>query len=86
MQTKWFRGKNPAEQAELRSLFNNSEKILDLLSDLCYNSIIELESARINSDYDSPSWAFKQAHLNGKIEALKEVRLLLKSDKDRKII
>lgn len=28
-------------------------------------------------DYDCPSWAFKQAHINGKLEAFRQIKALL---------
>lgn len=58
-----------------------SHKVLDRLQEICYNSITSEEKVKA-VDYDSPSWSHKQAHLNGRIEAYREiVELLNISDK-----
>lgn len=52
----------------------------------CLQSLAALIEGRFDhrvvqeTDYDSPSWSHKQAHLNGKIEALTLVLSLLPAD------
>jgi hypothetical protein len=84
MQTQWFRkAKSPQQRDEIKQIVLGSQKALDILAEICYNTIQESESRRISDDYDSPSWAHKQADLNGYIRAYKEMsRLLNVSDKD----
>lgn len=82
MKLDWTKGiKDPEEAKKVQESVRNCQKVLDILSEICYNSIVELEKTKI-SDYDSPSWSHKQAHKNGEIEALKRVIELCKLEKD----
>lgn len=64
-------------------MVRESEKVLDRAASIVYNMSI-VESRTKSTDYDSPSWSHKQAHLNGRLEALREIASLLKvSDKDQ---
>ena len=84
MQHQWFSSLPKAEQEEFKKLVLGSQKVLDKLSEICYNTIKNGESPS-TSDYDSPSWAFKQADRNGYMRAYREIISLLNiSDKDRK--
>jgi hypothetical protein len=82
MQHQWFSNLPKQDQQERKNLVLNSEKILDILHQMVYNMSI-VESRTSSSDYDSPNWAYRQAHQNGKLEAYTEVlNLLTVSDKD----
>jgi len=78
MHHQWFSNlPNKADQEEFKKLVLGSQKILDRAAEIVYNMSI-MESRPSSQDYESPSWAFKQAHLNGRIEALNEIYSLLK--------
>lgn len=65
----WLKGiTDKAEADKLKNLLQNNLVPLDKLIEICYNVINEIE---FKTDYDSPNWAAKQAHNNGKVEALK---------------
>lgn len=81
MQHQWFSNLPKNQQDDRKVLIENSEKVLDILQEIVYNMSI-VESKSVNTDYDSPSWAFKQAHSNGKLDAYREVISLLKVSKD----
>ena len=49
-----------------------SKIVLDKLQEIVYNMYRKEESITDN-DYDSPSWSHKQAHTNGKRQALKQI-------------
>lgn len=73
MQLKWLTGCKTAEQKEKRKdLVLGAQSVLDILKEICYNSILEEQSVS-KKDYDSPSWSHLQAHKNGRIEALNEI-------------
>lgn len=73
MQTKWFQDLPKPEQDRFKQEVLNSKKVLDKLKELCYNLRVESKS----TDYDSPSWAFKQADQNGYNRALDDVIKIL---------
>lgn len=49
-----------------------ASKITDIIGRVLKNKITKLNESK-ETDYDSPSWAHKQAHLNGKAEAYQDV-------------
>lgn len=82
MNSKWLQGlKTQEERQEFKKIVLNSRITLDKLKDIVYNSYIGCLSVS-SSDYDNPSWASKQAHLNGKMEAYTELILLLTFEDD----
>lgn len=85
MQSRWYSSLPKAEQEEFKKLVLGSQKVLDKLKEICYNTIQSGVQAP-KADYDSPSWAFKQADANGYMRAYQEIYDLLNvtSDKDRK--
>jgi hypothetical protein len=79
---QWFQDLPKHDQEKFKETVLNSKIVLDKVAKVCYNKIIELDNVT-TSDYDSPSWACKQAHLNGKREALKEILQLVDISPDR---
>lgn len=76
MHLDWIKDiKDPVERENFKKLLYSNEKVLDKLSKILYNYIRESETA--TNDYDSPSWAYKAAHHNGRVESLKRVMKLL---------
>ncbi len=55
----------------VRDLAGN-RKILDVMENVLKNKITKIHDTK-ETDYDSPSWANKQAHQNGKVEAYQDV-------------
>ena len=76
LKTAWFQDLPKADQENFKQLVLSSEKVLDKLRKIVYNMSIEEERVK-TIDYDSPSWSHKQAHLNGKAEAFREIMNLL---------
>lgn len=80
MQTRWFSSlKSKAEQEERKKLVLGSQKVLDILREICYNTINDGELTK-ESDYDSPSWHFRQADRNGYLRAYREIAKLCELD------
>lgn len=82
LNSKWLQGlKTDKERADFKKIVLNSKITLDKLKDIVYNSYIGCLSVT-QTDYDNPSWAAKQAHLNGKMEAYTELLQLLTFEDD----
>jgi hypothetical protein len=77
MKTTWFAGLSKDDKEKLANYFTNSSFLLDKLKDICYNRILELESAQ-DSDFDNPNWAFKRAYKDGRVTELRYIIDLLK--------
>jgi hypothetical protein len=65
---------NEPNKEELEELLIKSEKVLAILSKVCYNRIRECEKSRSKSvKYDDAAWQYRQADLNGYIRAMREI-------------
>ena len=67
--------KDPEEREEFLQHIRHARPVLERVNDY-------IESKKGNeslpkSDYDSPSWAFKQADYNGYMRAMKEIQQFL---------
>lgn len=75
--------KDKQEADQFKANVRSSVKVLDRLHDLVYNKI-KNQSLFSDRDYDSPSWALRQADKTGYTRALQDILPLLKlSDLDR---
>lgn len=78
MQSIWFKGipkeKREKREEEIKSYRNAFDALKEILESKRERSI--------KSDYDSPSWAFKQADQNGANRMLDEVLKIITIDKD----
>lgn len=69
----------------MRRLKEDEKEIFDranLFRELLYDILSEERDKTVKittSDYESPSWAFKQAHVNGKREQLDRILKFLSS-------
>jgi len=74
--------KDSKEREDFTNKLLGSRFLLDKLSEIVYN-IVKMESRPSTKDYDSPSWAYLQAHRNGRLEAFEEIlKLISISDKE----
>ena len=80
MLSRWYSHLPSNEQAEAKNIVVNSQKLLDILSTICYNTIQNGVKTK-EADYDCPSWSHKQAHLNGYLQAYNEILQLTNLDK-----
>ena len=80
MQTLWFQHLPRAEQEEFKKLVLGSKKVLDRLKEICYNTTHNEVVTHV-VDYESPSWAYKQADRNGYLRAYDEIFKLCDLDK-----
>ena len=69
----WLVGaKTSAERDQIKSLVLSSTILLDKLREILYNIEVSKRGS-VLGDYDTPSWAYKQAHLNGELAMLKKI-------------
>ena len=69
------------KKGEFIYLLQNSTLVLGRLSDIIREKGYSLNRSEESLEtYDSPGWACKQAHLNGKRAAYKEILMLLQKD------
>jgi hypothetical protein len=80
LKTVWFHNLPKEEQEQFKQTVLGSQKVLDKLREICYTMKVESKS----TDYDSPSWAFKQAHSNGYNQALLDIISILQIEKETK--
>lgn len=78
--TEWFRGLTKQEIEERKKFLLSEQKTLDILREIVYNMRISQETIS-ETDYDSPSWSHKQAHLNGESSAFRRIERLLTFNK-----
>lgn len=74
MHAKWLKkakteNERQARQREVKSFKPAFDEILELLE--------SLEEENLVADYDSPSWAYRQADRNGANRKLAEIRKIL---------
>lgn len=79
LQNKWFLGIPESEKESLSELIRNSTILLGQLTKVI-EAEIEQNDSLSAADYDSPSWAYRQADRNG---ALRVLRNLLKLTKPK---
>ena len=73
--TAWY-AHEPSEAENIKKIVLGSKNLLDIVSKLCYNRLNDLNKIT-SSDYDSPSWAYKQSHINGQKEELERLIKLI---------
>lgn len=75
--TQWIKKEKSEEgRKRIEGILRNSVSALTLVYSLLEEKEKELSSPK-TSDYENPSWAFLQAHKNGKLEQLAELKQLL---------
>lgn len=68
----WLQGLEPSDREKMKENVLSNEILLDRLAKILYN-MQEKRQSSVLSDYDTPSWSHKQAHLNGEAAALRKV-------------
>ncbi len=74
----WIKGLPLDEQVEFEKTLRHSTYVLTRLSEILESKLTSIEREENSTVvYDTPSWAFKQAHLNGERSGLTKVKKLL---------
>jgi len=79
MNTAWFKYLPYDEQAHRKSIVRGNEDAWEVLTEVLQH---RLDNTSCYPDYSNPSWAYAQAHINGKREALQEIINMLDLEKD----
>lgn len=80
---QWYLGCSTVKEREARKeLLSGTVAVFDVLNQIIDREKQELQSVR-EADYDASSWAFKQAHMNGRLEQLDRFSNLLRSVTDQ---
>lgn len=72
MQVRWFSHLPTLAQNDFKKQVVGSKKVLDRLKDLCYNMSTVLDKTS-EADFESSSWALKEAYRKGKRDQLKDI-------------
>lgn len=75
MKTIWFMDLPKDQQEGFKKQVTSAKDVLEKLEELLKTKMKEIV---LTEDYDSPSWAYKQADRNGYNRALTEVLNILK--------
>ncbi len=81
MKTIWFMDLPKDEQEGFKKQVKAAKDVLEKLEQIVKSRIKEIVVA---NDYDSPSWAYKQADRNGYNRALTEIINILNLDQEVK--
>jgi hypothetical protein len=75
--TEWIRGLPKDEQEDFEKSLRHSTVVLSRLVALLDEQLKNLDRIENSVEvYDSPSWAYKQAHINGERSRLTKIRQL----------
>lgn len=78
MKVEWTKNlRTPAEKELFEKEFYSAKNVLDRLEEILYNYL--RESDTIVDNYDSASWAYKAADVNGQRKAFKRIISLIKA-------
>lgn len=72
----WTQGLKDQEKRDVEEIVKTSTILLDRLDKILYN-MQESKETSVLPDYDSPSWSHKQAHLNGQLDMIRQLRNIL---------
>lgn len=75
----WFRGVDEKDKLDREIAVKNAKAILDIILRLAQSRRNSLERVAM-TDYDSPAWAYREAHKNGRKEELDYFCKLLNLD------
>lgn len=73
MKTQWYADLPKDKQEDFKKMVTGSKIVLDKAVQIVYN----MNKTGKDADYDSPSWAYKQADTIGYNRALKDIISLL---------
>jgi hypothetical protein len=76
LKTLWFQDLPSSQQDQFKQSVLGSKIVLDKLGKIVYNMCISGEKVSIDQ-YDTASWSHRQAHQNGRNEALREILELI---------
>lgn len=76
LNTRWTKGLQGEKKDNLEKLVRNSHIVLSRLKDILEEDLESFQKVG-ETDYESPGWAYLQAHMNGKQDYARQVLRLL---------
>ena len=77
LQSDWFRNKNPKQKEEIEFILRNNVLLVSTILEILKRYEDEELRSQITVDqYENPSWAYRQADINGARRAISKVRSL----------
>jgi len=73
---KWTKGLDESDKERTEKLIRNSGIVLSRLRDIIQEDLDNIQK-ETEKDYDNPSWAYLQAHKNGKSDYARQMLSLL---------
>lgn len=72
MLPQWYNNLPKDQQDNFKKIVLGSQKVLDRLREICYNTIKSRES----TEFGEPDWALREAYRQGYVKAYKEIQRL----------
>lgn len=83
VQQIWLKGKDPKQIEAIKFALENNTTLIETLKDILVEFEAQEARAEWNAEqYDSPSWAYKQADRNGAMRVIQKIRNLFKEPKE----
>lgn len=76
MKSEWLGSLKGQDREDFKNSVLASQIVLDKLREIVYNMHKKDNNSKL-VDYDCPSWSHRQAHTNGRLEALSQILELL---------
>lgn len=84
LSVEWFYGVEEKDRPDVEAAIRNSAVLLRQLNLIVERWDTEINSQEVKiSDYDTPSWAARQAHRNGEKSRIRKLRDLISFIKER---
>lgn len=83
MQIRWLKHLPTGDHEDFKKRLLSVQDVLEVLDNILLGFQNGVEIARM-PDYESASWAYKQADINGYIRAIQEVRKLIDLDEPKR--
>lgn len=82
MKSAWHKHiENEEEKARFKNAVEGSKIVLNRLSALLEEMEEELSASELSAkNYDTPNWAYKQAHVNGQKAQIRTIKFLINLD------
>lgn len=84
MKSAWHKHiEDPEQKARFKSSVEGSKTVLNRLTALLDEMEADLTSSELASkNYDTPNWAYKQAHVNGQKAQIRTIKFLINLDQE----
>lgn len=87
MMSQWTKNlSDPKDKERFQSSILGSRPVLERLQELLDEEEKDLDSSELKeATYDTPSWAYLQAHKNGQRSMIRKIKTLINLDQQKEI-